>query len=142
MVKKEDKTIIVINLRASAVELPGELAKDGTPLHNGKMLLPGENDVNEEYWNRTCKNHHVVKMYMDSVPPILATKTGGKAKSLDKGLDSLEKHEALMKIAQCDEIKILSKWASNTENDSLKNACNKRIKEVEAMNREDEKDNE
>lgn len=131
--------LIIKNKRASLVELPGRPHPDTKKQHaywktcedleliSGKKLLPGENNVPPEYWE-AIKTHRTVKMFQAT--GILEEKGKGIAKSYADGLDSLEKHEALMRIHKCSVIKVLNDWANKTTNDSLKKACKKRIEEI------------
>jgi len=123
----EIETIVIVNKRASLVQLPGELSPTGEVKHNGHDLMPGENDVPKSYWDKV-KSHKVVKMYLNSAVGILQEKGTGKAKRYADGLDSLEKHEAIRQIAKCDQVQILKDWKDGTNQKTLKTACTKRIK--------------
>jgi hypothetical protein len=126
--------VVVENTRASGIGLPGELSPDGTTVNYGLRLLPGENDVPAEEWERVRKNK-TVKMYLDQ--DILIDKGKGKAKKLTDGLDALEKHEALKQIAKCEAPKILENWYSKTEKINLRNKIQEKLAAIAA---DEEKD--
>lgn len=134
-----EEMLIIKNKRASLVELPGKPHPDTKKPHvywktcedleliAGKKLLPGENNVPPEYWE-AIKGLRIVKMFQAA--GILKKKGFGVAKSLGDGLDSLEKHEALLKIHKCSVVQVLNDWADKTKDDSLKKACKNRIEEL------------
>jgi hypothetical protein len=126
---KKEETLIIENTRAALVELPGIVDKEGTVQQDGVKLIPGENDVPVKEWNRV-KNHKTVKMYMAPGIGILIEKGPGRARKLSDGLDSLEKHEALLQIAKCNHVQILQDWAGKTKDDFLIKKCRSRIDEI------------
>ena len=131
---KTKTMVIIMNHRASGVELPGKLSDSSHAIHNGQMLLPGENNVERIEWDRVKKNK-TVKMYLAC--DILEYKGEGIAHSLGDGLDALEKHEALKKVAQCSSVKILNDWKSKTSDKSIAKKCNEKINElIEAQGNE------
>ena len=131
MVDKETlnapRNLVIINTRPCLIVLPSWEESGKPELVDGLKLLPGENDCPNDYWN-FCKKNKTVKMYLAC--DYLKNKGEGKALMLSDGLDALDKHEALVKIAGCTKPQILKDWANKTQDSTLKARCEKRIKEV------------
>jgi hypothetical protein len=108
------------------VKLPGFPSKD-PELDAGLVLIPGENNVPEWYWNK-CLTIRCVKIW--HLAEILKNEGVGKAQSLDEGLDNLSKVEANTRIFKCESVKLLRDWADKTESAELKRACNDRINDL------------
>lgn len=124
----EVETVVVDNKRASGIGLPGTVTPEGVTTHYGMRLLPGENDVPADEWER-IRTHKAVKMLLDQ--DILIDKGSGKAKKLTDGLDALEKFEALAQIEKCTVPKILELWYSKTEKIDLRNKIQERLNVLE-----------
>lgn len=120
-------TLVIENNRAALIELPGELNDQNIPIREGFKLMPGENDVPKEEWER-IKNHKMVKEYCDL--DYIVEKGTGKARKLSDGLNALEKHEAIMQIARCDSPRILNDWSEKTTDPGLKKRCSERALEI------------
>ncbi len=139
MGNKKSEMLVIVNKRASLVELPGRPHEDTEKKHAfwkdcdnpelivGKKLLPGENSVPSDYWD-AIKGHKAVKMLL--AVKILKNKGVGKARSLADGLDALEKHEAIKQIHKCTSTQILNDWAKKTSDSGLSKRCKARIGEL------------
>lgn len=128
--KMPEVEMVVIEVkRASAIGLPGLLNKEGITLDYGVRLLPGENDVPKDIWERV-RTHKTVKMYLDC--DILFDHGPGKARKLTDGLDALEKFQAIAQIEKCDAPKILKDWYSKTSKIDLRNKLQDKLTAIEA----------
>lgn len=123
-VMPEVKMVVIEVTKPRGVGLPGKVTEEGVTTHYGLRLLPGENNVPVNEWERV-RTHKTVKMYLDA--GILLDKGPGKAKKLNQGLDALEKFEAIAQIEKCNIPQILDDWYTKTEKIDLRNKLQEKL---------------
>lgn len=125
--------LVIANLEPRLVELPDVTPKviDGKVAEVGYMaarLLPGENDVPEAYWDRVVKNP-CVKILLAA--GTIKNRGAGKAKALlAAGLDNLPGDLARRHVGNCESVKVLNDWLSNTESLPLRKLIEERKLEL------------
>lgn len=103
---------------------PGTLLSDGYDL---KQLLPGENDVDSDYWAIVCKNKGVKIMLAAGY---LENHGEGKAASLVADIDKVDVGTAKKMILECANIGVLTRWAEGTDNRGLRKLIGERKDEL------------
>lgn len=120
------KNLVIENTEARLVTLPAVVSTDPR-VAKGMELAPGENDVPAWYWEK-CLKVQAVKIWEAS--GVLKNKGEGKAKPLMLGLDSLDRQDAFIKVAKCNEVRILKDWMEKSEKSEYKDMCKDRINEL------------
>lgn len=125
--------IVIENTRPTQITLPPHIQRKGQQkgkvLHDAQPLLPGENNVDADYWN-FCKERKGVK-------PLIALKYlvnlgEGEAKELGASIDNLPDDQALAQIEKCDDIQILNDWKVNSQKPGIRRAIEERVQELVA----------
>ncbi len=130
----EQKNLVIENTEPRLVELPpiaptvknGKVTKAGFSSHK---LLPGENNVPEEYWKTLVKNPGVKILLACKT---LRNKGEGVATSILAGLDKLAPDVAQRHIGNCENVQVLNDWKRNTESVPLRRAIEERVLELVA----------
>lgn len=119
-----------------AVELPNmrpvtdkKTGKVKAPGFRAMQLLPGENDVPSEYWDK-IKSNPAVKQWL--AVKLLKNLGEGIAKSIIASLDNLAPDVAMRHIGKCENVAILNEWKAGAKGRALRKAISERILEVVA----------
>ena len=109
---------------------PAVLVPEGTVLRVGypfHKLIPGQNDVPREYWERVSSKNPAVKMWL-ACGYLLVSE--GKAETLVAALDTLDPHSARQHIAECTNMGVLIRWGEDAESPGLRKAIETRKNEL------------
>ena len=125
--------LVIVVTKPQGVELPSVEAKQKgqrvEPGYHPQKLIPGENDVDSDYWDK-IKGNPAVKMWLAC--KILVNQGEGKAKPLIASLDTMSPDVALRHIGNCESVEILNDWKAKTSNPALSKAIVVRIQELVA----------
>ncbi len=138
--------IVILNTEARLIELPAvatkvatgkEVVKDAvldaegvmvTPTkymkigtliaegHEPQQLSPGQNDVDDAYWE-VIRHNKGVKILL--AVGYLVNKGEGKAETLVADIETVDVSTAKRMITECSNIGVLTKWADSTDNRGL-----------------------
>lgn len=125
--------MILENTRRTQLELPaikpvhdenGKVKHAGFPL---QKLLPGQNTVNREYYER-CLKIKCVAMW--KACKYIVDRGDGEAVETLRSLASLAPENAKKQIHKCTSIELLSQWSEGTENRVLRKLIEERKQEL------------
>jgi len=121
------KTIVINVTRPSALRLPNRKDFREPHLRGGVRLLPGENDVNADYWD-SVKTNGTVKKWL--AVGLIENKGKGKAQPITESLASV-KVENFGKYLKAEaSVPTLMKYRDHDELVTAKKAIADRIKEI------------
>ena len=104
-------------------------------------FAPGENDCPKSYWDHCASKNKHMQLAMEAGHLTAKDSGGRKARKLADGLDSLQKADALARIARCkgrDGKHVLRDWASKTQDQELVEACRKRLDDLAVSDESDD----
>ena len=109
---------------------PTEYMAAGTLLADGydqKQLIPGQNDVDSDYWELVCKNKGV-RIWLAC--GYLVNRGEGSAVRLVSDIDSVDTATAKLMIVECRTMSALTAWGEGTESLGLKKLIAERKSEL------------